>query len=149
MFLQFKEGRSDKAAKLHSVTRNTRQEAAMRKLHVVDESFASVSGGDYWAEKGEAGRWVRVHTHLRNSCVQPWKVPGEPGRRTQMTHERYTRGLNAQGRLFRVDDSWDELSTNSITMKPWTGRTIPIARGQSSGGKQSRQTTSEIQCSMD
>ena len=61
--LEFKESRSDKAAKLHSVTRSERQELAAAKLINVDESFASVSGGDYWAERGEAGRWVRVHTH--------------------------------------------------------------------------------------
>ena len=48
-----KEGRSDKAAKLHSVTRLARQELAASKLISVDESFASISGGDYWAERGE------------------------------------------------------------------------------------------------
>ena len=57
-FLEFKEGRSDKAAKLHSVTRSDRQELAAAKLINVDESFASVSGGDFWAERGKAGRWV-------------------------------------------------------------------------------------------
>ena len=56
LFLEFKGGRSDKAAKLHSVTRLARQELAAAKLNNVDESFASVSGGDYWAERGEAGR---------------------------------------------------------------------------------------------
>ena len=34
----------------------------MLKLQVVSEHFASVAGGDYWAETGETGRWVRVHT---------------------------------------------------------------------------------------
>ena len=44
LFLEFKEGRSDKAAKLHSVTRLARQELAASKLANVEHSFASVSG---------------------------------------------------------------------------------------------------------
>ena len=87
LFLEFTEGRSDKAAKLHSVTRSDRQESAALKLQAIDKSFASVSRGDYWAEKGEAGRWVRIHTHARTSAFLPWKVPGGPGRRTRLTHE--------------------------------------------------------------
>ena len=55
LFLDFKEGRSDKAATLHSATRIARQELAASKLVDVDNSFASVSGGDYWAERGEFG----------------------------------------------------------------------------------------------
>ena len=77
--LEFTEGRSDKAAKLHSVTRNDRQESAALKLQTIDKSFASISGGDYWAAKGEAGRWVRVHTHPRTSAFVSWKVSGGPG----------------------------------------------------------------------
>ena len=46
--LEFTDGRLDKAAKLHSVTRNDRQESAALKLQTIDKSFASVSGGDYW-----------------------------------------------------------------------------------------------------
>ena len=82
LFLEFVEGRSGKAAKLHSVTRMLRQDSAMAKIQSADESFASVSGGDYWAERGEAGRWVRVHTHPRVSAFLHWKVPGGPGRKT-------------------------------------------------------------------
>ena len=82
LFLEFKEGRSEKAAKLHSVTRSERQELAAANIISASESFASVSGGDFWAERGEAGRWVRVHTHSRTAPFAPWKVPGRPGRRT-------------------------------------------------------------------
>ena len=58
LLLEFKEGRSDKAATLHSVTRLARQELAASKLVNVDNSCASVSGGDFWAERGEFGRRV-------------------------------------------------------------------------------------------
>ena len=124
VFKDFTDGRSDKVAKLHSVTRNDRQESAALKLPTVDKSFASVSRGDYWAEKGEAGRWVRIHTHARTSAFLPWRVPGGPGRRTRLTHERSTRGIDSQGRQFRIIDSWDEPTMNSTAMQPWTGGTI-------------------------
>ena len=108
LFLEIKEGRSEKAAKLHSVTRSERQELAAAKLISVNESFASVSGGDYWAERGESGRWVRVHTHPRTSTFLPWKVPGGPGRKTRLTQEGSTGGVDAQGQQFKIDDNWNE-----------------------------------------
>ena len=87
-------------------------------------SFASVSGGDYWAERGEAGRWVRVHTHPRTSTFLPWKVPGGPGRKTRLTRERSTRGVvNSQGQQFRVDDLWDTPTRSILPMTLCTGRT--------------------------
>ena len=124
LLLEFKEGRSDKAAKLHSVTRSERQELAAAKLINVDESFASVSGGHSWAESGEAGRWVRVHTHLRTAPFTAWKVPGRPGRRTRLVPERSIRVANSQGQQFRVDDLWDTPNRSMLPMTPWTGRTI-------------------------
>jgi hypothetical protein len=94
------------------------------KLQSADESFASVSGGDYWAERGEAGRWVRFHTHPRVSAFLPWKVPGGPVRKTRLTPGRSTRGVNSQGQQFRVDDSWERPIQSMIPTTPWTGRTI-------------------------
>ena len=124
LFSEFVEGRSDQVATLHSVTRMLRQESAVAKLQSADESFASVSGGDYWAERGEAGRWVRVHTHPRVSAFLPWKVPGGPGRKTRLTPERSTRGVDSHGQQFRVDDSWERPIPSMIPTTPWTGRTI-------------------------
>ena len=96
----------------------------MTKLRTVDESFAGVSGGDCWAERGEAGRWVRVHTHPRTSSFLPWKVPGGPGRKTRLTFERSTRSVILQGRPFRVDDSWDTPTRFILPMTLWAGRAI-------------------------
>ena len=120
----FKGGRLDKAARLHSVTRMLRQESAAAKLQCADERFGSVSGGDYWAERGEAGRWVRVHTHQIISAFLPWKVPGVPGRKTRLTQERSTRGVDSQGQQFRLDDSWEKHIQSMLPTIPWTGRTI-------------------------
>ena len=104
--------------------RLARQELAAAKPNNVDESFASVSGGYYWAERGEAGRWVRVHTRPRTSPFLAWKVPGGPSRKTRLTQEQSTRGVNSQGKQFRVDGLWDTPTRSMLPMTPWTGRTI-------------------------
>ena len=83
-----------------------------------------MAGGDYWSEKGEAGRWVRIHVTPRSSAFLPWKVPGGPGRKTRLTTERSTRGVDSLGRHFRVDDSWDDPTIGSVSSRPWTGRTV-------------------------
>ena len=124
LFSEFKEGRSDKAAKLHSVTRLPRQELAAFKFINVDNSFASVSGGDYWAERGEAVRWVRVHTHPRTSTFLPRKAAGGPGRKMRPTQERSTRGVDMQGQQFKIDDNWNEPNISHPPMITWTGRTF-------------------------
>ena len=96
----------------------------MLKCQVVDEDVARLAGGDGWAERGEAGRLVRVHTHLRTSSFLSWRVPGGPGRKTRLTHKRSTRGVNSHGRQFRVDDSWDVPTVGSLSTRPWTGRIV-------------------------
>ena len=101
-----------------------RQESAVAKLQSADESSASVSGGDYSAERSEAGRWVRVHTHPRISTLLPWKVPGGPGRKTRLIPERSTRGVTSHGQQFRIDDSWERPIQSMTPTIPWTGRTI-------------------------
>ena len=122
--MSLKQGKSDKGTKLHSVTRSIRQDSAMLKLQMVEKNFASVAGGDYWAERGEAGRWVGVHTTPRTFSFLPWKLPADRGRKTRLTHERSTRGVNSQGRKLRVDNSWDNPASSSVPMRPWTDRTI-------------------------
>ena len=86
--------------------------------------FASVSGGEFWAEKGEAGRWVRVRTHPRTAPSASWEVPGGPARRTRLVPERSTRGVDSQGQQFRVDDLWDTPNRSMLPMTPWTSRNL-------------------------
>ena len=83
-----------------------------------------MAGGDYWSERGEAGRWVRIHVTPRTTAFLPWKVPGGPGKKTRLTTERTTRGVDSLGRHFRVDDSWDDLRVGSLSSRPGTGRTV-------------------------
>ena len=66
--LSFRDGRAEKAAKLHSSMRNSRIEVAQSKLRAINEGLASVAGDDYWSQKGEAGRWVRIYGTPRTSA---------------------------------------------------------------------------------
>ena len=38
-----------------------------------------------------------------------------------MTQERSTRGVDAQGQQFKIDDIWDKPSISISPMIPWTG----------------------------
>ena len=69
LFLEFKEGRSDKAAKLHSVTRLARQELAASKLVNVDNRFASfvveiIGQKEVSPEDGYESILTRGHPHF-------------------------------------------------------------------------------------
>ena len=61
MNLEFRGGRSEKAAKVHSILKQERQSAAEDKKREVPETYKHLPGGDFWAERGEQGRWVRIH----------------------------------------------------------------------------------------
>ena len=99
--LEFKEGRSDKAAKLQSVARL-----------------------DYWSQRGESGRWVRVHTQPRTSPFLPLGVPRGPGRKTRLTQVRSTRGIDSEGNQFKIEEMWDDPTKVVPQMPPWTGNNI-------------------------
>ena len=65
-------GRSDAAAKLHSVEGSLiPSRTSGRVIPSVDLSSRK-SSGDYWAEKGEHGRWVRIHVEPRTDRFDPW-----------------------------------------------------------------------------
>ena len=57
---------------------------------------------------------------LRISAME--EVPGGLGRKTRLTHERSTRGVNPQGQQFRVEDSWDTPTRSMLPVTPCTGR---------------------------
>ena len=54
-------GRSDAAAKLHLVMETQTPVRTTVRLSQVVEPALRKSTGDYWAELGEHGRWVRIH----------------------------------------------------------------------------------------
>ena len=61
--LDIREGRSDTAGKLHSVSNNSTTQIVERAAN------RNLPGEDFWAERGEHGRWVRVRVNPRSSSL--------------------------------------------------------------------------------
>ena len=123
--LEFRSGRSEKAAKLHSLhsaLKKERQATADIKLDRAGVAFSESAGGDYWSERGERGRWVRIHTTPRTVDFLPWKVARGPGRKTRLSSVRSTRGVDVNGHTFEIKDDWT--NAQSRNRPRWTGRTI-------------------------
>ena len=110
MNLEFRSGRSDKAAKLHSILKGKADQGGGRE-------------DDYWAERGERGRWVRIHNQPRTKSFSPHEVPRGPGRKTRLQSSRLVHGVDVEGRRFTATDNWSEQGNSSITSTPWTGKT--------------------------
>ena len=111
MNLEFRSGRSDKAAKLHSILKGKSDHPEGRDC-------------DFWAERGERGRWVRIHNQPRTKNFSPDEVPRGPGRKTRLRNSRVVHGMDGEGRRFTTTDDWSEHGTSGITSTPWTGKTI-------------------------
>ena len=56
----------------------------MLKLQMADESFASVSGGNYWAERGEAGLKLPTMEGARRARLQDTIDPQAIDQRGQL-----------------------------------------------------------------
>ena len=120
MNLTYTIGRAKKAAQLHGVS--GAPAGGGRKW----------PGGDYWSEKGESGRWVRVHRLPRRSLFTPMNVPGGPGRDTSLMPDRTTAGVDEGGMQFADISSWcakEERHTDIGIF--WTGKSIFNIAGRS------------------
>ena len=69
-----------------------------------------------WAERGEHGRWVRIHVTPRTSMFYPEEAPRGPGRKTRLKITRKIQGMYMSGLRFKKENNWtkdnidDELS---------------------------------------
>ena len=126
--LEFRDGRSAKAAKLHSILKKERQAKAEEKTAQADVTFSESAGGDHWSERGERGRWVRVHSVPRTMDFLPHEAAKGPGSKTRLLSVRSTSGVDARGRQFKVEDDWTHSIPRHCVGKglKWTGRTIFI-----------------------
>ena len=117
------EGRSEKAAQLHSVVSS------------IDELVERGSSGhdpDSWGSRGENGVWVRRHSTPRLSLFTPYRFPRGPSKGLALGLKRRTIGKLLNGDAFDVtDDHFVGSQAHRFLKDGWTGRTefsvAPIA----------------------
>ena len=148
--LQYREGRSEKAARLHVITekkkslskigKEKRQEDNVIQQGVFD--FEKCKNDD-WIERGENEKWCRWHRNPRRALFTPFKVARGPGRRTKLEATRVTEGINELGQRFRIEDDWrDPIQSHRILDTPWVGKThfrVDPVEDQELGGDCRRQ----------
>ena len=143
----FREGRAAKAAKLHSLRRKERLKKAELKEVKAFSHIGGVSGGDYWSEKGELGRWVRVHVAPRQTNFVPMEARNGPRRKTRLMAERQSVGTYVDGTRFRQDDDWTSSGSRGLkSSRQWTGKTIFLVdkKHSSDFGTDQRRQRSEV-----
>ena len=131
MQMDFREGRSQAAAQLHSV----------KELQPQGE-FLEGGDCDRWSERGAQGRWVRWHRTPRSSLFNPRKVSNGPGRKTRLCSIRETIGIDETGRRFKIKDDWLTSRDSPVLPRRWTGITVFNTAGFDDlehGGDQRRQ----------
>ena len=126
--LDIREGRSEQAAKLHSIstTASTTTTTTTGRGEATQTSGRSLPGGDFWAERGEHGRWVRVHVKPRLSKFYPEEAPRGPGRKTRLRATRKVQGTYLSGERFKMESDWTTDNHDDEQDETWTGRTIFI-----------------------
>ena len=112
--LKHEKGRSDIAAQLHMINEKM-NEHKMIPNDYIDEP-------DFWAERGEEGRWVRIHTTPRRAMFDPWEAARGPGRKTRLQSVRTTKGRYVDGGAFEQHDRWQERVEDEG--REWKGATL-------------------------
>ena len=109
------EGRSAKAAQLHSVA-NCIDDVVGRDSDGCD--------GDTWTSRGEGGNWIRNHATPRLAMFTPFRVPRGPAKNQRLAMRRRTIGTFLSGGDFDVIDDWTTGSqAHRFLRDAWTGRT--------------------------
>ena len=118
-------GRSDAAAKLHLVSESASPVRTTERSAQAIEPTPKKSSNDYWSERGEHGRWLRVHVEPRAGKFDPWRAPRGPERKTRLRPMRRFQGIFDNGNEFDTNDEW-QLYADKQDKLPWTGKTILI-----------------------
>ena len=120
--MEYREGRSEKASKLHELSRAQRQKEHNASLNL----FSFEKGiSDDWGERGEDSKWCRLHRTPRRAMFTPFKIPRGPGRKTRLKSVRITEGINELGQSFRIVDDWmDPTQAHKLLDKMWVGKTF-------------------------
>ena len=126
-------GRADMAANLHDLQPKTENKLCKfdRRLKsekadsVNEQEFSGAPRGDHWSERGEYGRWVRVHFTPRDTRFDPWQARNGPGRKTRLRPSRRTIGVFDDGETFDVTDDWRGRDyTDRDLPRGWTGKNV-------------------------
>ena len=127
MSLEFREGRSQKAANLQSISRlnkRSRHSEAQERLISACSIFDERRGGDDWHSRGEDGQWIRLHATPRRALFTPCRVARGPTHPDNLMCTRITQGVDSQGRPFVIEDDWRESEqAHRVLELPWTGCT--------------------------
>jgi hypothetical protein len=121
MYMDFPEGRSNKAAQLHSIQDpvNKKDWSELRK------TGHEKRGGDDWISRGQNGTWHRQHSTPRVSLFTPYKVAKGPKARVPLSHVRFTYGTTESGKTFEFHDDWTLPSRKHYVLEePWVGYSI-------------------------
>ena len=115
-------GRSNKAAKLHSLDKNVAPEYAR-----IREGFRREKGGDRWLGRGYKGVWQRLHSTPRNSLFTPFKTSEGPAAGQSFNRIRFTKGITSAGRRFEFHDNWQQENRKHLDLgETWIGYTVFI-----------------------
>ena len=134
----FAEGRSNKAAQLHSLSR----ELAQKNWRYIKNTGHERRGGDQWVCRGGQGIWHREHSTPRLSLFTPYKVAKGPSGKTALHQKRFTCGVTESGKSFEFHDDWSLPQRRHMVMEePWVGYTIFTDRSVSLGQAQEYRTS--------
>ena len=121
--LQYREGRSEKAAKLHTVAEKPKSVNKIGKMKRQEDSVIQQGvfnfekcKNDDWAERGENEKWCRWHRNPRRALFTPFKVAGGPGGRTKLEPTRITEGIDE---LSRTIGGTQPSRTGCLTCHGW------------------------------
>ena len=124
MSLEFREGRTERAAKLQSVAKAQRQKQADDNMVFSCERYDQRKRQDKWMSRGSDSQWTRLHDTPRRSLFTPCRVPRGPAHPDQLEGRRTTIGIDSDGMKFEVHDNWREPGVaHRVLDRPWTGYT--------------------------
>ena len=112
-------GRAEAAANFHALrpraeinTNRVNEKRKVKKCELAPENldvdivkgFSGPPRGDHWSERGEHGRWARIHSTPRGAKFDPCRAQNGPGRETKLRPSRRTIGVCDNGETFEVTD---------------------------------------------
>ena len=117
----YREGRADKAAKLHEIHRAERYSDC--KQSYKNQNYDNLRS-DHWKERGQDNKWIRKHSMPRRALFAPYKIPRGPGRKTKLKKIRVTEGVTEDGQEFRIEDDLTKPdNSHKVLAMNWAGST--------------------------